>query len=76
VQVDLGASALHLRLAPETPLGGATLAAAVRAWPGATLSPAGVLRAPLPSGRPTLLALGEVLEALEGVLEGSRRTAV
>jgi len=76
VQVDLGASALHLRLAPETPLGGATLAAAVRAWPGATLSPAGVLRAPLPPGRPTLLALGDVLEALFGVLEGTRRTAV
>jgi transcription-repair coupling factor (superfamily II helicase) len=76
VQVDLGASALHLRLAPETPLGGAALAAAVRAWPGATLSPAGVLRAPLPPGRPTLLALGDVLEALEGVLEGARRTAV
>jgi transcription-repair coupling factor (superfamily II helicase) len=52
VQVDLGTSALHLRLAPETPLGGATLAAAVRAWPGATLSPAGVLRAPLAPAAP------------------------
>jgi transcription-repair coupling factor (superfamily II helicase) len=76
VQVDLGTAALHLRLAPETPLGGATLAAAVRAWPGATLSPAGVLRAPVAGGRPGPVALGEVLEALEGVLEGSRRTAV
>ncbi len=47
-----------------------------RAWPGATLSPAGVLRAPLPAGRPAAVALGEVLEALEGIREGSRRTAV
>jgi len=76
VQVDLGSAALHLRLAPETPLGGATLPAAVRAWPGATLSPEGVLRAPLPAGRPAAVALGEVLEALEGIREGSRRTAV
>jgi len=76
IQVDLGAAALHLRLAPETPLGGATLPAAVRAWPGATLAPSGVLRAPLPAGRAVLEALGEVLQALEGVLEGSRRTAV
>ena len=50
IQVDLGASALHLRLAPETPLGGPTLLAAVRAWPGASVTPAGVLRAPLPPG--------------------------
>ena len=71
LQVDLGASALHLRLAPETPLGGATLAAAVRSWPGASLSPAGVLRAPLAAGAPALPALGAVLEALEGVLQGS-----
>jgi transcription-repair coupling factor (superfamily II helicase) len=76
IQVDLGAAALHLRLAPETPLGGATLPAAVRAWPGATLAPSGVLRAPLPPGRAALDALGEVLLSLEGVLEGSRRTAV
>jgi transcription-repair coupling factor (superfamily II helicase) len=76
VQVDLGPAALHLRLAPETPLGGATLPAAVRAWSGATLSPAGVLRAPLLPGRPALVALGEVLQALEGILEASRRTAV
>jgi transcription-repair coupling factor (superfamily II helicase) len=72
IQVDLGASALHLRLAPETPLGGPTLLAAVRAWPGASVTPAGVLRAPLPPGRSALAALGEVLAALEGVLEGSR----
>ena len=44
--------------------------------PGATLAPSGVLRAPLPAGRAALEALGEVLQALEGVLEGSRRTAV
>ena len=72
LQVDLGASALHLRLAPETPLGGPTLLAAVRAWPGASVTPAGVLRAPLPGGRSALEALDEVLGALEGVLEGSR----
>ena len=76
VQVDLGASALHLRLAPETPLGGTALPAAVRAWPGATLAPSGVLRAPLPPGRAAMEALGDVLQALEGVLEGPRRTAV
>ena len=76
VQVDLGASALHLRLAPETPLGGTALPAAVRAWPGATLAPSGVLRAPLPPGRAAMEALGDVLQALESVLEGPRRTAV
>ncbi|HEV7502471.1 MAG TPA: TRCF domain-containing protein, partial [Vicinamibacteria bacterium] len=72
VQVDLGPTALHLRLAPETPLGGSTLGAAVRAWPGSTLSPAGVLRAPLAAGSPALAALDSVMAALEGVLEGPR----
>jgi transcription-repair coupling factor (superfamily II helicase) len=72
LQVDLGAAALHLRLAAETPLGGPALVAAVRAWPGASVSPAGVLRAPLPAGTPPPAVLADVLGALEGVLEGSR----
>jgi transcription-repair coupling factor (superfamily II helicase) len=72
IQVDLGAAALHLRLGPETPLGGPALVAAVRAWPGASVSPAGVLRAPLLPGSPALAALGDVLGALEGVVEGAR----
>jgi transcription-repair coupling factor (superfamily II helicase) len=38
--------------------------------------PVGVLRAPLSGDRAALEALGEVLQALEGVLEGARRTAV
>ena len=76
IQVDLSGSALHLRLAPETPLAGPPLFAALRAWPGASLSPAGVLRAPLPPGRPALAALDEVLGALEAVVEGARPTAL
>jgi transcription-repair coupling factor (superfamily II helicase) len=72
VQVDLGASALHLRLAPETPLGGAALVAAVHAWPGAAVSPAGVVRLPIRAGARALEALGEALGALEGAAAGSR----
>jgi transcription-repair coupling factor (superfamily II helicase) len=68
VQVDLGAAALHLRLSSDTPLGGATLPAALRAWVGATLSQSGVIRAPLPPASPPLATLGDVLEALEGVI--------
>jgi transcription-repair coupling factor (superfamily II helicase) len=76
IQVDLGAAALHLRLAAETPLAGTALATAVRAWPGASLRPSGVLRAPLPPGRPPFSALGDVLEALEGALEGTPSAAL
>jgi transcription-repair coupling factor (superfamily II helicase) len=76
VQVDLGASALHLRLSPETPLGGAVLPAALRAWPGATLTQSGVIRAPLPPGLAALSALADVLGALEGTVEGAAPTRV
>jgi transcription-repair coupling factor (superfamily II helicase) len=76
IQVDLGGAALHLRLAPETPLAGPPLHAALRAWPGSSLTPSGVLRAPVPPGRPALFALDEVLVALEAVVEGARPTAL
>jgi transcription-repair coupling factor (superfamily II helicase) len=76
IQVDLGGSALHLRLAPETPLAGPQLHAALRAWPGASLTPSGVLRAPLAPGRSASAALADVLEALEAVVEGVRPKAV
>jgi transcription-repair coupling factor (superfamily II helicase) len=69
VQADLGTGALHLRLAEDTPLAGPALARAVRVWPGASLSPAGVLRAPLPPGETAMPSLAAVLEALEAVLE-------
>ncbi len=76
LQVDLGGQALHLRLGPETPLGGPALAGAVRALPGARLSPEGVLRVPVAAGVPSLVALADVLQALESSLEHSRRAAV
>jgi hypothetical protein len=38
----------------------------VRALPGASLSPQGVLRAPLPPGAEALQALGELIGHLEG----------
>ena len=71
VQVDLGAGALHLRLSAETPLSAPALAAAVRAWPGAALAPSGVLRVPRPPAPSTMAGLGEVLGALEGVVEAA-----
>ena len=72
VQVDLGGGRAPPAPGSGNPArrgdpggGGAGLA-------GGDLSPAGVLRAPLAAGRPALVALGEVLGALEGVLEAVR----
>jgi transcription-repair coupling factor (superfamily II helicase) len=67
VQADLAGGALHLRFAPTTPLAPETLVPVVRRLPGASLSPQGVLRVPLPPGSAAPLALASVLRALEGV---------
>ena len=67
VQADLGASALHLRLGPETPLGGPALARVPEALPGASFTPQGVLRVPVVSAARPLGVLAGILEALEGL---------
>jgi transcription-repair coupling factor (superfamily II helicase) len=68
-QIDLAGGALHLRFAETAQLAPEVLVARVRALPGASLSPQGVLRSPLPPG-------AEVLQALDGLighLEGDAR---
>jgi transcription-repair coupling factor (superfamily II helicase) len=67
VQADIGSSALHLKLGPETPLAGPALAHLPAALPGATLTPLGVLRVPIASASRPLAVLDEVLEVLEGL---------
>jgi transcription-repair coupling factor (superfamily II helicase) len=67
LQADLGPSAVHLKLGPETPLGGPGLAKVVAALPGASLSPQGVLRAPVAAAPRPLRALDEILAALEAL---------
>ena len=64
MQADRVASALHLRLAEQGRLAPEALVALVRAMPGASLSPAGVLKVPLPPGAGPLPALEDVLDAL------------
>jgi len=75
VQADLGAVALHLRLAPDGPLALA-VATVVRAVSGATITAEGVLRVPVSAGRPPLALLEAVLGALESTLQGASRAAV
>jgi transcription-repair coupling factor (superfamily II helicase) len=65
LQADLGPHALHLRLSPQTPVGPERLVAVTRALPGATLSPEGVLRAPLGGPVDALDALEALLRRLE-----------
>jgi hypothetical protein len=50
-QVDLAGGALHLKFAETAFIAPEALFARVRALPGASLSPQGVLRAPPPTGR-------------------------
>jgi transcription-repair coupling factor (superfamily II helicase) len=66
-QADLGASAVHLRLLPATPLGGETLARIPEVLRGATLSPQGVLRIPVVATSRPLAVLEEILAALEAL---------
>ena len=61
VQADLAGSALHLRFGPSIPVGPEVLVATVRRLAGATLSPQGVLRVPMP---PTASAMGALASAL------------
>jgi transcription-repair coupling factor (superfamily II helicase) len=68
LQADRAGSALHLRLAEQGPLAGEALVSLVRTLPGASLSPAGVLKVTLPPGAEPLRATGEVLDALEAAV--------
>jgi transcription-repair coupling factor (superfamily II helicase) len=68
VQADLAGSALHLRFGPDVPVAPAALVSAVRRLAGATLSPQGVLRVPVPATASALGALGSVLRELEGAV--------
>jgi transcription-repair coupling factor (superfamily II helicase) len=65
LQADLAGGALHLRIAAETPLRGEVVMDLVRRLPGASLSPQGVLRAPVPPGEPPLATLSALLDRLE-----------
>jgi transcription-repair coupling factor (superfamily II helicase) len=65
VQADLAGSALHLRFGPAVAIAPDALVAAVRPLAGATLSPQGVLRVPMPATASALGALGSVLRELE-----------
>jgi transcription-repair coupling factor (superfamily II helicase) len=65
VQADLAGSALHLRFGPAVAIPPDALVAAVRRLAGATLSPQGVLRVPMPAPASALGALGSVLRELE-----------
>jgi transcription-repair coupling factor (superfamily II helicase) len=65
LQADLAGGALHLRIAPETPLRAEVVTDLVRRLPGASLSPQGVLRAPVAAGEPPLQALSALLDRLE-----------
>src|SRR5437867_2082152 len=62
------AVALHLRFAPTIPIAPEALVSAVRHLPGATLSPQGVLRVPVPLTASAPVALGAVLRELEASL--------
>jgi transcription-repair coupling factor (superfamily II helicase) len=68
LQVDLGTAAVHLRLGPGTPLGGATLARIPEALDGATLTPQGVVRVPVVVASRPLAELHEILVALEALV--------
>jgi transcription-repair coupling factor (superfamily II helicase) len=67
-QVDAAGGALHVRFAPDPPLPPGGLVELVRARPGASLSPQGVLRVPLPPGT-------AALDGLAGLLQGLRQAA-
>ena len=68
VQADLAGSALHLRFGPNLPLPPEAVVATVRRLAGATLTPQGVLRVPVPAAAAAFVALGAVLRELEGAV--------
>ncbi|HVD77555.1 MAG TPA: DEAD/DEAH box helicase, partial [Vicinamibacteria bacterium] len=77
IQADLAGSALHLRFAPAIPIAPEALVSAVRGLAGATLSPQGVLRVPMPATASAVGALGSVLRELERARgEGGRASAL
>jgi transcription-repair coupling factor (superfamily II helicase) len=65
-QVDLSGGALQLRFAVAPGMDPGSVAELARRWRGATLTPQGVLRLPVPPGAASLAALGDALAALEG----------
>ena len=65
LQADLAGGALYLRIAAITPLRAEVVMDLVRRLPGASLSPPGVLRAPVPPGEAPLTALSALLDRLE-----------
>jgi transcription-repair coupling factor (superfamily II helicase) len=69
-QVDLAGGALHLRFAETALIAPEALVARVRSLAGASLSPQGVLRAPLPPAADVLQALDELIGHLEGDARG------
>jgi len=73
---DRAAGALHLRFGPETPLSAEAMVGLVRALPGASLSPAGVLTVPLPPAADALSSLSGVLDALEAAVGADRALAL
>jgi transcription-repair coupling factor (superfamily II helicase) len=76
VQVDLAGGALHLKFGEAGSLPAEALVARVRAIPGASLSPQGVLRVPLPPGDDPLEALPELLGLLEEDARGAASPAL
>jgi transcription-repair coupling factor (superfamily II helicase) len=76
VQVDLAGGALHLRISPETPLRAEGVADLLRRLPGASLSPQGVLRAPVAAGEAPLQALSALLDRLEHTARGLAATGL
>jgi transcription-repair coupling factor (superfamily II helicase) len=64
-QVDLTGGALHVRFTAEAPVEPGALPDVLRRWRGATLTPQGLLRLPLPPGAAPLEGLAEALAAVE-----------
>jgi transcription-repair coupling factor (superfamily II helicase) len=74
-QADLGATAVHLKLAPDTPLGGPLLARVPDVLRGASFTPQGVLKVPVVVLARPLAVLDEILGALEGLLAPAAQPA-
>ena len=75
VQADLAGAALHLRFGAPARLAPEALVAVVRSLPGASLTPGGVLRAPVAFPGDPLASLARLLQALESAAHGSNRVS-
>jgi transcription-repair coupling factor (superfamily II helicase) len=67
-QVDRTAGALAVRFGPQPPLAAGTLVSWVRSLSGASLSPQGILRVPLPAAAAPMPALDALLRSLESAM--------